>query len=287
MLKADKTYTLNGVKINEFLLTKHNPNKISLPGKMVGKVIGVTLHNTPDLKNVNDDAEQYTRATYNGNMGTARVHFYVDDLGAWQNLPLYYQSWHAGQSGKPAQYGSGKGNSNTISIECIMKSADLSIEENTKARDNSARLIAYLLNKYNLSINNLYTHNYWVNVRNGRRGTVDQLNKLNDGYKGCPLYIRPEWDNFKALVESYMKIPSSEPQKAPEATFDSYRVKIITNELNVRKTPNWNDSDVVTTVKKNEVFTIVDEKMLDNVKFGKLKSGVGYISLGSSYVKKI
>ena len=121
MLKADKTTTLNGVKVNEFLLTKHNKNKISMPGKMSGKVIGVTLHNTPDLKNVYDDAEQYTRATYNGNMGTARVHFYVDDLGAWQNLPLDHQSWHAGQSGKPAQYGSGKGNSNTISIECMMK----------------------------------------------------------------------------------------------------------------------------------------------------------------------
>lgn len=287
MLKADKTTTLNGVKVNEFLLTKHNKNKISLPGKMSGKVIGVTLHNTPDLKNVYDDAEQYTRATYNGNMGTARVHFYVDDLGAWQNLPLNYQSWHAGQSGKPAQYGSGKGNSNTISIECIMKSADLSVEENAKARDNSARLIAYLLTKYNLTVNNLYTHNYWVNVRNGRKGTVDQLNKLNDGYKGCPLYIRPEWDNFKALVERYMKAPSTEPQKPTETDFKSYKVKVIVDKLNVRKTPNWSDSDVVTSVKKNEVFTIVGEKMLDKTKFGKLKSGVGYISLNSKYVKKI
>lgn len=287
MLKADKTTTLNGVKVNEFLLTKHNKNKISMPGKMSGKVIGVTLHNTPDLKNVNDDAEQYTRATYNGNMGTVRVHYYVDDLGAWQNLPLDYQSWHAGQSGKKAQYGSHKGNAQTISIECIMKSADLSIKENAKARDNSARLIAYLLNKYNLTINNLYTHNYWVNVRNGRKGTVDQLNKLNDGYKGCPLYIRPKWDEFKALVQKYMKELSATPQKATETTFKSYKVKVICDELNVRKTPNWKDSDVVATAKKNEVFTIVGEKMLGKTKFGKLKSGVGYISLGSKYVKKV
>ena len=287
MLKADKTYNWNNVKINEFLLTKHNPNKISLPAKMVGNVIGVTLHNTNDLKNVNDDAEQYTRATYNGNMKTARVHFYVDDLGAWQNLPLDYQSWHAGQSGKPSQYGSHMGNSNTISIECIMKSDDLSVEENAKARDNSARLIAYLLNKYNLTINNLYTHNYWVNIRNGKKGSVDQLNKINDGYKGCPLYIRPEWDNFKALVESYIKTPSSEPQKPTETDFKSYKVKVIVDELKVRKTPNWSDSDVVTTVNKGEVFTIVDEKMLGKTKFGKLKSGVGYISLGSKYVKKM
>ena len=287
MLKADKTYKLNGVKVNEFLLTKHNKNKISMPGKMSGKVIGVTLHNTPDLKNVYDDAEQYTRATYNGNMGTVRVHYYVDDLGAWQNLPLDNQSWHAGQSGKKAQYGSHKGNAQTISIECIMKSADLSVEENAKARDNSARLVAYLLNKYNLTINNLYTHNYWVNIRNGRTGTVDYLNKLNDGYKGCPLYIRPKWDDFKSLVKKYMKELSSEPQKAPETTFKSYKVKIICDELNVRKTPKFDDSDIVTTVKKGDVYTIVDEKTVNKTKFGKLKSGVGYISLGSKYVKKI
>ena len=286
MLRADKTTTLNGVKVNEFLLTKHNKNKISMPGKMSGKVIGVTLHNTPDLKNVYDDAEQYTRATYNGNMGTVRVHYYVDDVGAWQNLPLDHQSWHAGQSGKKAQYGSHKGNAQTISIECIMKSADLSVEENAKARDNAARLVAYLLNKYNLTINNLYTHNYWVNVRNGRKGTVDQLNKLNDGYKGCPLYIRPKWDDFKSLVQKYMKKLSSKPQKATETVFKSYKVKIICDELNVRKTPNWKDSDVIATVKKNEVFTIVGEKMLGKTKFGKLKSG-GYISLGSKYEKKI
>ena len=287
MLKADKTTTLNGVKVNEFLLTKHNKNKISMPGKMSGKVIGVTLHNTPDLKNVYDDAEQYTRATYNGNMGTVRVHYYVDDVGAWQNLPLDMQSWHAGQHGKKAQYGSHKGNAQTISIECIMKSADLSVEENAKARDNAARLVAYLLNKYNLTINNLYTHNYWVNVRNGRKGTVDQLNKLNDGYKGCPLYIRPKWDDFKSLVQKYMKKLSSKPQKATETAFKSYKVKVIVDELNIRKTPNWKDSDVVATAKKNEVFTIVGEKMLGKTKFGKLKSGVGYISLGSKYVKKV
>ena len=84
-----------------------------------------------------------------------------------------------------------------------------------------------------------------------------------------------------------MKTPSSEPQKATESDFKSYKVKIIADELKVRKTPNWSDSDVVTTVKKGAVFTIVDEKMLGKTKFGKLKSGVGYISLGSKYVKKI
>ena len=131
-------------------------------------------------------------------MNTVRVHFYVDDVGAWQNLPLEWQSWHAGQNGKADSNGSQAGNMQTISIECIMNgSGD---EKDRKARDNAARLIAYLLEIYG---GELYTHNYWCNVRNGKKGTVDELNKLNDGYKNCPIYIRPKWDDFKALVQSY------------------------------------------------------------------------------------
>ena len=31
ILKPDKTTTLGGVTVNEYLLTKHNPNKIDMP----------------------------------------------------------------------------------------------------------------------------------------------------------------------------------------------------------------------------------------------------------------
>ena len=207
-LVPDKKKTFNGVTVNEFFLTAHNPNKISMPSKRSENCIGVTIHNT-DRINVSvqtTPAEQYTRATYNGNMNTVRVHFYVDDKGAWQNLPLDWQSWHAGQSGKADKNGSQAGNAQTISIECIMNgSGD---EKDRKARDNAARLAAYLLDSYG---GELYTHNYWCNVRNGKKGTVDELNKLDDGYKNCPVYIRPKWDEFKALVQGYRKQANSEP----------------------------------------------------------------------------
>ena len=46
ILRPDTSTTLNGVKINEYLLTKHNPNRIDMPSvSMEGKVIGVTVHN--------------------------------------------------------------------------------------------------------------------------------------------------------------------------------------------------------------------------------------------------
>lgn len=197
-LKADNTMTLNGVKVNEYLLTKHNPNRIKMPdNSMSGKVIGVTVHNT-DWINVASEttpAEQYTRATVNGNMNDVRVHYYVDHKCAWQNLPLTLAGWHAAD-------GSGNGNRKTIAIECIMSSK---YNDNDKAsEDNCARLAAYLLYKHNLSIDNLYTHTHWLNVKNGKKGSVDELNTMYNSYKMCPAYILPHWQAFKKKVAGYL-----------------------------------------------------------------------------------
>lgn len=47
ILKPDKTTTLGGVIVNEYLLTKHHLNHIDMPSiSMEGKIIGVTIHNT-------------------------------------------------------------------------------------------------------------------------------------------------------------------------------------------------------------------------------------------------
>ena len=59
----------------------------------------------------------------------------------------------------------------------------------------------------------------------------------------------------------------------------SYRVKINTAVLNVRKGPGTN-YPVTTQVKQGEVYTIVGEEKNSNTTWGKLKSGAGYISLG-------
>ena len=47
ILRPDSTSTLGGVTVKEYLLTKHNPNRIDMPSaSMAGKIIGVTVHNT-------------------------------------------------------------------------------------------------------------------------------------------------------------------------------------------------------------------------------------------------
>lgn len=218
-LQPDRQYDVLGLTVKEYFLTNHNVNKISLPSKRTSGLLGITIHNTNDINEARQttDPEQYTRATVNGNMGTVRVHFYVDDDEIWQNLPLDYQSWHAGQAGRADRNGSGAGNAQTISIECIMDGSGS--EKDKKAEDNCAKLTAWLLvqNHMNTKLN-LFTHNYWCNIRNGKTGTIDRLNKMDDGYKNCPVFIRPHWDDFVAKVNQYMSQLSVEQPKTEEKT---------------------------------------------------------------------
>ena len=217
ILRPDATTTLNGVKINEYLLTKHNPNHIDMPSvSMAGKIIGVTVHNTDwiTVASGTTPAEQYTRATVNNNMNDVRVHYYVDNVCAWQNLPHSLSGWHAAD-------GSGNGNRRTIAIECIMSSAYNSTDK--KSEDNAAKLAAALLKQYGLDINHLYTHTHWLNVRDGRNGTIDQLNTMYNRYKMCPAYILPHWTEFKEKVQSYLNAGTS-TISAP-STKQLYRVR--------------------------------------------------------------
>ena len=72
--------------------------------------------------------------------------------------------------------------------------------------------------------------------------------------------------------------------KTAASKFANYKVKVTCDVLNVRKNADL-QAPVVTTVNKNEVYTIVGEKEADGIKWGKLKSGAGYISL--HYTEKI
>ncbi|MBO5320491.1 MAG: hypothetical protein J6B01_11895 [Ruminococcus sp.] len=96
-------------------------------------------------------------------------------------------------------------------------------DRDKKSEDNAAKLAAALLKKYNLSIDNLYTHTHWLNVRDGKSGSVDYLNTAKNTYKMCPLYILPHWSAFKAKVQSYMNSGTSTMTTSTAAQL--YRVR--------------------------------------------------------------
>lgn len=185
-----------------------------------GKVKKVTVHNTNDLANVEDDGAQYTLATFYENMGSARVHFYVDDLCAWQNLKAgtgmpgdpkgsAEVGWHAAD-GSTAD----GGNMTTLAIEIIMN--DANVGHDARAYDNGARLAAWLLYSNELGIADLVTHSYW-NAKKKGMGCADvdeQCVRYVPGEHWCPYYIfnstteagaLVNWKKFKALVNTYLQ----------------------------------------------------------------------------------
>lgn len=198
-LTPDATRTEHGLVINEKIIpwgavwpkdsgaykkgAQYKADRLLSGG--TGKVKGVTIHNTNDLKSVEEDAEQYTRATWpNANMNDARVHYYVDDINAWQNLREDEVGWHAGDGRKATG-----GNETTLSIEIIMDGSGS--KEDLKAEENGVLLAALLLKKHGLSVNELYTHNHWM-------GHPDSI--VQGARKNCPLYILPHWAQFKQKV---------------------------------------------------------------------------------------
>ena len=334
-LKPDRTFDFGGVKVNEYLLTKHNPNHISMPTETMTNVIGVTIHNTDwiSVSSSTTPAEQYTRATVNGNMNDVRVHYYVDNVCAWQNLPLTLHGWHAAD-------GRGDGNMKTIAIECLMSPSYNNTDK--KSEDNCAKLAAALLNKYNFGIDRLFTHNHWYSR------------------KYCPAYILPHWNSFKNKVAMYLAklkgnttsmntstntnttnvgnksiakgdlvtinsgatyyngenipswvkkdkwyISSISGDRAVlglnEAKNSNIQSPINTKFISVIKTSstaksytvNLKSTDILYTaaggntkgtVGTTGVFTIVDETTVNGCKYGKLKSGAGWVKLSDDTI---
>ena len=200
-LKPDKTFTTNnGLKIKQKIIPdslvaeKDVASWIKKGQKMkpckklnngTGKPLGVTVHNTGDIKVAagTNAAEQYTRATYSGNMSGVVVHFYVWEDEIWQNLDEAERGWHAtdGQTRRASQRGDGSkigGNLDTIAIECI--------GNNAKSEDTTAKLVAYLCAKYDLNpATDVYQHHYFYPS------------------KKCPQYIIPHWSTFLNNVKKY------------------------------------------------------------------------------------
>lgn len=216
MLTPDRTYTIpfgnEALIINEKII----PDNMYAPGNILNakggiayekgdpmkslqhvplsQIYGVVAHNTNDLANVEDDGEQYTRATLNWAMGGVVVHFYVDDLCAWQNLNIdgwTNPGYHAGCGPKIVTGNKGiqlNGNVNCFGVEIIMQ-GDGS-EADKKAERNGAMLIAWLLTKLDSrNEDDVYSHWYFANDK-----------------KYCPAFILPHWEEFKKQIAYYLSI---------------------------------------------------------------------------------
>lgn len=175
-------------------------------------------------------------------------------------------------------------NKNTISIEiCSNKRNTKSLDANDKdwyftdaELDNTRELVKYLMKKYNIPIERVIMHHtvtgklcpaMWTHNEAELKGYYDFLKSIDN------------------TVESTIVSPTTTTSTLP------YKVKVIDDYLNVRKNAGLN-YPVICTIKKNEVYTIISEKQVKNkdgsiATWGELKSGAGYINVGSKYVTKL
>lgn len=207
----------------------------------------IVVHNT-----ANDASAQNEVKYMISNNNQVSFHFAVDDKEIVQGLPIDRNAWACGDGGN------GKGNRKGIQIEiCYSKSGGVRFEN---AEKNAAKFIAQLLKERGWGIDKVKKHQDFSN-------------------KYCPhRTLDKGWASFVNMVKDYLNELNKPTQVNQTKTF---LVEIICDELNIRQQADFN-SKVVGTVKRGEVFTIVEEKN----GLGKLKSGVGYISMNTKYVKR-
>ena len=177
-------------------------------------------------------------------------------------------------------------NKNTISIEiCSNKKNTKSLNANdtdwyfTDAElDNTRELVKYLMKKYNIPIERVIMHHtvtgklcpaIWTHNETELKGYYDFLKSIDN------------------TVESTI-IP---PTTSTSSTTLPYKVKVKIDSLNVRADAGVNNK-ITCTIKKNEVYTIIEEKKVKNsdgsiATWGRLKSKIGWLNVGDKYVTKI
>ncbi len=107
----------------------------------------ITVHNTYN------QASAYNEITFMHNNNEVSYHFAVDDQEAIQGLPLNRNGWHSGDGGQ------GTGNRKSIAVEiCYSKYGG---EKFDKAEKNAAKLIASLMDKFNIPIDRIRKHQDW------------------------------------------------------------------------------------------------------------------------------
>lgn len=236
------------MKITDALLT---PNKFSRPQIPLKNVKKVVLHYVGNPNSTAMANRNYFENQKNGGRYVSS-HYIVGLVG--EILRCVPENEVA--------YCSNQANIYSISIECCHP--DASGKFTAETENSAAELCAYLLKKYSLTVDDLIRH-YDVTG------------------KQCPLWFAPtkyqskevadaRWAGFKALVSRKMG--------------REFLIRVRDEELNVRKDAGLMN-DIVSVIKKGEVYTIAEEKLCGNVPWGKLKSGIGWISLLPKYVTRI
>ena len=269
----------------------------------------IVVHNT-----ANDAAAANEVKYMISNNNQVSFHYAVDDKEVIQGIPTNRNAWAAGDGGN------GSGNRKGIHVEiCYSKSGGSKFDA---AEKNAAEFVASLLKERGWGIEKVKKHQDFSGKYCPHRTLDNGWNRFLDMVKShLTATSKPQQSQSSSAIKvgdkvkvkttathyatgqsmaSFVKGSEYQVSKVDgnklllssitswvwdydveKVGSQSFTVKIICNELNIRQSADFN-SKVVGTVKKGEVYTIVEEKN----GLGRLKSGAGWISMGASYVRK-
>ena len=245
------------MKITDALLTPNRFSRPQIPLKTVKKVV---LHYVGNPNSTAMANRSYFENQKNGGRYVSSHYIVGLDGEILRCVPE-----------NEVAYCSNRANTYSISIECCHPDATGKFTEETTA--SAAELCAYLLKKYGLSVDDLIRH-YDVTG------------------KQCPLWFVPtkyqsadvanaRWAGFKALVSQKM---GGSTASADQET--SFKVRILDDVLNIRKSAGVG-YPITGVISNHGVYTIVETKTIGSAVWGRLKSGVGWINIGTKYVKRV
>lgn len=142
----------------------------------------IVIHETDNTASTANAKNHNDYLCKNKNVETS-WHYTVDDHEIYHNLPDDEVGWHASDGLEK-----NGGNLNGIGIEiCVNDGSDFDT-----TLDNTARLVAYLLNAYRLDREDITQHHDYTS-------------------KNCPRTLRDtgQWDDFLELVDYYRKTAAS------------------------------------------------------------------------------
>ena len=240
------------------------------------KIEFIVLHYTAGTSS-SQGAAKGVASYFSRTSNQASADFVVDDndIVQYNPDPVNYYCWSVGGNKYPtksnslsAKYYGICTNKNSISIEMCSRKKNVSslnasdddwyLTNNTI--NNAVILTKYLMKKYNVSADHVITHSMvtgkwcpqpWTKNEAALSGWYDFLKKIG-----------------AAAQPSESLIPAPAPAKIP------YIARITVDNLNIRSGPGTSYS-IVGTIRDRGLYTIVDEEN----GWGKLKSGVGWISL--------
>jgi len=208
----------------------------------------------------------------------ASANYFVDDTGVYRAVPDNTIAWHCGGTLWKDYKSTGGGklykvatNTNSIGIEICDVNRNGKYDISNKTRNNVLELVIRLMGLYRIDINHVIRH-------------FDVTGKYCPRY-WCPPYgSNDDGNKFKSDVQAlyntrYNKVNNVQVlDKLPAkiTTSGDFKVRINVDCLNIRSCATTR-SKITGQIRDRGVYTIVD-KSVDG-KWGKLKSGVGWIYL--------